>query len=126
MEKIKKARQQKELESLNTALITSNNNSNQTDQTSPSLMKDFGLSISGYQNNGIPVQNGRVTNNEPQVFSYDEIPIKTKQTNDYNLELELNEYPENFAQPSFNSTNNMNNELPVIDKPKFKPTPATQ
>jgi hypothetical protein len=148
VEKIKKEKQKKELESLNTSINNSSPVPTENDRATPNksnfidqkklinknkntkykmlLIKlDFGLSISGYQNQSSSNVNGKppIYNqynqvDRQQIYPLDDYPIDTKKTEyDYGIN---GEYPYPYPDES-------NTTLPALDnKPKFKPTPATQ
>lgn len=115
VEKIKREKHKRELDSFNSSFI---NGSPDFDG------KDFGLSISGYQNqqavSGKPPIYTYPTN-EQQIYSLNDPTMERRlsatSTDHYNPYSNMEFPPEAFDNGS---------TLPSIDKPKFKLTPATQ
>ncbi len=97
------------------------------------FLKDFGLSISGYQQSNVtskpPMYNQYQQDNQ-QIYSLDNYPPAGSDlsTNRSNYNKQINGYTEyDFQNSEFEFQNSSNTtSLPALEKPKFKPTNATQ
>jgi hypothetical protein len=99
--------------------------------------EDFGLSISSYTNqpnvNGKPPIHNSTQNNQTdrqQIFSLEDYPEKkvtpTKPFNDYRMYEGNNDLGYMNSEYFHDDKDSMTTTLPSLEKPKFKPTNATQ